>query len=162
VTFPVAHRVSADEYNSAVAAATALDALGFVAEKRDVTSNVGGTTPEFVSSFIQFATVVGVRYRVSVGGPYESSIAGDVAILKVRLAATTTDITGTVLRTWKGGCDSASKGNQYSFTAQFVASATGTQTVVCTTKRDSGTGTLRQNAATTDGEIYWLIESFNN
>jgi len=162
MTFPVGHRVSADEYTNAVAIATALDALGHVAEKKDTTSNVAVVGTELVSSFIQFATVTGIRYYVYYSAGYESSVAGDIAILKMRLAATTTDVTGTQLRTFKGGCDSASKGNPFSFIGQFVAAASGTQTVVATTKRDAGTGTLRQNGATTDAELYWLVLSMNN
>ena len=130
---------------------------GFQISKSDTTSNVAVTTTETVSTYVQWPATIGRRYEIWYRGAYESSIAGDIVVVKLRNAASTVDVTGAIIATAKGGCDFTSRGQPFMLFGQLSAPSTATMTVVATIIRDTGTGTVRQNGNTGGMELYFIV-----
>lgn len=132
---------------------------GFITDRHDTASGVGTTTTEVVSTFVQFAGVAGRRYGILYRGAHESTVASDIDVMKLRQASSTSDVSGSQIATTKDvAASSANIGKAFSLWGEYVATSTGTQTVVATIKRDTGTGTVKQNGATADMELYFAVQ----
>lgn len=139
----------------------AINATGrVVAEYTDTTSNTGTTTTETIQSQTTFTALAGVDYEVTVEGPAESSVAGDIINVTIRWAAgASVTAAGTLLRTIVKTPGSASKGDAFSISGVISGAPAGTIAVGTGIKRNAGTGTVKMNAASAGQNIYFRVRA---
>lgn len=146
-----------------VAGIAYLNQMGYVTDSTDTTSNVATAGTEVVSTSVQFVGTAGLRVKASYAGVAESTVAGDIATVRLRWKTTATpDITGTIFATNNKTSITASKGDAFTLIGQFTPGVTGLVTVVATIQRILGTGNVKQNGSSAGQSLYFLIEAIGN
>lgn len=106
------------------------------------TAAVGPLTAETVVQSVTFTAAAGVRYRVVAVQSYQSSVAGDLARVRLRWnAGSSLSLGGTEITSQMPNCDVAAKGSPITLQGTFVPGA-GQVTVGVTSARESGTGSI--------------------
>lgn len=113
-----------------------------------ITSDSAGVTSETVVGSVTAPVVVDRSYTVTFFGHFQSTQDGDQITWRIR----EDNVSGTMLNAGRvhiavGGDTSGTFGYSHTFIAPFAASITGNKTFVFTISRQSGTGSVRLEAA---------------
>jgi len=115
-------------------------------ENVNTTNSSNYTTTEIVTDTLTTTIVTGKRYRLVHDAPYQSTVAGDNSLVRIR----EDNLTGTQLQIYRFNIALAATDCAGHCEALFTAAATGAKTFVITNVRSGGTGTLsRRGSATT-------------
>jgi hypothetical protein len=150
---------SSDNNNLETRIAT-LEAKGYISSAVDTTSNNSTTTSEVVSSSITFTATATARYLVTFMGISESTVAGDIATVRLRWQNSASSGTGgTSFATANKTAIAAAKGDGFVLIGDFSGQLAGSVTISATIVRNSGSGTVKQNLASAGQSGYFLVQS---
>lgn len=128
---------------------------GLSTENVRVAASALVTTTETVIQSVTFNAISNAQYMVYATQHFQSTVAGDNGILRLRYATGASVTTaGTQLTSINVNADVASKSQPFAFHKRFVAPSTGQFTVGVTLVRNAGTGNLSSiGAANTENVI---------
>lgn len=123
----------------------ASDPFKRIATTVETTDSATFTGTETVIGTVTAALVSGRTYRVRVHTRIGTTVANDIAIVRLR----EDNVTGTEMTSARSGAmDTSGLGNVITAEAEYTAAATANKTFVVTGIRTTGTGNLRRVAAT--------------
>jgi hypothetical protein len=146
LTAPVAGMLA---WINADAAYSQYDGVRWFPRKRFLAAAVANsasfTTTEIVTDTITTALVTGVRYKIVHDAGWQSSVAGDGVLVRIRAD----NLTGTQLQAYRVITSVAGAEYAGHIEAFFTAAATGSKVFVVTAVRSGGTGSMNRIALST-------------